>query len=108
MRIDVTAAKINARAGGGGNTDHEIAGGCRDLEWNLHRLVHRDYFQSAGTNPEESGKSARAEHNAEAGGDVIDVVVADAIGIGKAAVHLKLGRQGIGRLVGFGSRARPA
>src|SRR5208282_3029193 len=68
--VDESAAEVDARTGGGGNSDHEIAGGSGDLKGDAHDAIHGDDFDSAGADTKEAGECTRAEHEAEAGRDI--------------------------------------
>ena len=55
---EVAAAEVESGAGGGGNADHEIAGGGGDFEGQAHGLVHGDDFDGAGADAEEAGEGS--------------------------------------------------
>src|SRR5208282_6113283 len=106
--IDVSAAEVNAGARGGSDADHEVAGGRRNFEGDPHGLIHSKYLDGSGADAEQSGKRARAEHKAEAGGNMLDVVTALACEIGETAVHPQTGGERIWGQIALVQRARLA
>src|SRR6476620_3705097 len=86
-RVDIATVQINAGAGGGGDADHEVAGGGGDLEGNLHGLVHGENLHGAGADAQESGQSARPKHYAEARRHALDIVAPHSLQVRKAAVQ---------------------
>ena len=81
---DVATVEVDSSAGGGGDSDHEVAGGGGDFKWELHDLVHGEDLDGSGAYAEQAGKSAGTEHDGESEGDVLGVVgmVTGARGVG--------------------------
>ena len=52
--IDVPAMEIDAGAGCGGDSDHEVAGGGGDLEGEFHDLIHGEDFDGSGADAEQA------------------------------------------------------
>ncbi len=95
--VDVAAIEIDAGAGGGGDADHEIAGGGGDLERDLHGLIHGQHFYRSGTDAEEAGERARAEHQAESRRDALHIVVPQSAFFGgEVSIQLQARGPGIG------------
>src|ERR1700681_4953719 len=73
-----------------------------------HALVHGKYFDGSGADAEQSGESAGAEHEAEAGGNTLDVVAAPAFEIRETAVEPQTGGKRIWWKAALGLGARLA
>ena len=56
--VDVAAGEVDARAGGGGHADHEVAGRRGHLERQTHRLVHGQHLDGAGADAEQAREHA--------------------------------------------------
>ena len=70
-----SAAQINARAGGGGDADHEIAGGGRDFGGDFHGDFVGNYLYDAGADSQNAGNYAGGEHDADRPGNAGHLVV---------------------------------
>ena len=74
-RIDVAAGEIDARAGGGGDADHEVAGRGRDLDRQPHRQVHRRDLHALRADAQQPADHAGDVHQRQAErrvGDAVD------------------------------------
>jgi len=87
--IDVTASEIDSRAGGGGDADHEITGGSRNLEGDAHRLIHGQNLDGSRADAKQTGERARTEHEAEAKRDAVDCVMLFALAGGIGAIEMQ-------------------
>ena len=61
--------QINSRAGGGGDADHEIAGGRRDFGGDLHGDFVGDDLHDAGADSQNAGNYSGGEHDADRPGN---------------------------------------
>ena len=95
--IDVAAAEMHAGAGGGGDADHETAGGGADLERQPHHLIERDDLDQAGADAEQSAEHSGEAHHAEAFGHVAHAVADRALRRGVIAIISEPGGNAIRR-----------
>ena len=94
--VDIAAIQVDAGAGGGGDADHEIAGGGGNFEGKLHGAVHGENFHCARANAQDAGQDSSCEHQAEASGNVGDVIGLHALRSREGAVEAEQGSDSIG------------
>jgi hypothetical protein len=56
---NVAAPKKHQRPVSRRHADHEVAGGARDLERDVHDVARRHHLERAGTDPEQSRHQSR-------------------------------------------------
>src|SRR5208337_254124 len=81
------AGEVDSGAGGGGDADHEIAGGGGNLEGDAHGLVHGEDLDRSRADAEQSGESAGAEHDRKAERDAMDGVGLQALDGGTGTIE---------------------
>ena len=98
--VDVAAMEVDSGAGGGGDSDHEVAGGGGDFEGEFHDLVHGEDLDGSRANAEQAGERAGSEHDGESERDMLGVVgvVAGCCGVGSGQAEF------CGEGIGFGCR----
>jgi len=62
LGLDLATMKIDRAAGGGGDTDHEVAGSGADLERQPHEPIHGEDLDDAATDADHRAEHTRAAH----------------------------------------------